>query len=189
MNTNKIIIFCAPSGSGKTTIARKMLDSFSVLYPSISATNRPPRANEVDGVDYHFVSTQEFKDKIDKGEFVECEEVYGNRFYGTLKSEISIIQGLGKIPLFDIDVKGAMNLKKVYGDLALVFFIKVPVDILKERLLSRNTETQETLDIRMNRVNEEMKFENLADKVVLNINLEDAVSECRKIISDFLGIK
>jgi len=189
MDTNKIVIFCAPSGSGKTTIAKKMLDFFPVLYSSISATNRLPRANETNSVDYHFISTEEFKNKIQKEEFIEWEEVYKDRFYGTLKSEISRLQSLKKIPLFDIDVKGAMNLKKIYGEFALVIFIKVPIDILKERLLSRNTETNETLDMRMNRVAEEMQFENLADKVVLNINLEDAINECQQIIKKFLEIK
>lgn len=186
MANNKIIIFCAPSGSGKTTIAKKMRELFPILSSSISVTSRPSRANEMDGIDYHFVSIEEFKKKISQGEFIEWEEVYENIFYGTLKSEISRLQDLGKIPVFDIDVKGAMNLKKVYGDLALVIFIKVPFDLLKDRLISRNTETKEDFEKRINRVKEEMKFENLADKVVVNINLPNAIDECQKIISDFL---
>lgn len=188
MSNNKIIIFCAPSGSGKTTISKKMRELFPILSPSVSATSRPPRANETNGVDYHFVSIEEFKNKINQGEFIEWEEVYENIFYGTLKSEVSRLQDLGEIPLFDIDVKGAVNLKKIYGNLALVIFIKVPLDLLKERLISRNTETKEDFEKRINRVKEEMKFEDLSDKVVVNINLQEATNECQKIISDFLKI-
>jgi len=186
MNKNKIIIFCAPSGSGKTTIAKKMREVFSLLSPSISATSRSPRANETDGVDYHFISIEEFKNKINNEEFIEWEEVYENIFYGTLKSEVERLQNLGKIPVFDIDVKGAMSLKKIYGNLALVIFIKVPFDLLRERLLLRKTETREDLQKRMNRVKEEMKFENLADRVVVNIELQEAIKECEKIIGDFI---
>jgi len=188
MPNNKMIIFCAPSGSGKTTIAKKMMELFPILFPSISATSRPPRTNEIDGIDYHFVSIEEFKKKINQGEFIEWEEVYENIFYGTLNSEISRLQDLGKIPLFDIDVKGAVSLKKIYGNLALVIFIKVPLDLLRERLISRNTETKEDFEKRINRVKEEMKFEGFADKVVVNINLQEAINECQKIISDFLKI-
>jgi len=188
MPKSKIIIFCAPSGSGKTTIAKKMQELFPVLCPSVSATNRLPRVNEIDGKDYHFISTEDFKKKIDSDEFVEWEEVYENILYGTLKSEINRIQELEKIPLFDIDVKGAMNLKKMYGNSALVIFIKVPFDLLKERLISRKTETKETFDKRINRVKEEMEFENLADVVVTNINLQDAVNDCQKIINNFLKV-
>ncbi len=188
MSNNKIIIFCAPSGSGKTTIVKKMKELFPMLSASVSATSRSRRPNEIDGVDYYFISNEEFKDKIQKEEFIEWEEVYEGQFSGTLKSEVSRIQESGKNPLFEIDVKGAMNLKKMYGDSALVIFIKVPFDLLKERLISRNTETSETLKKRIDRVKEEMKYEHLSDKVVMNINLQEAIEECQKIINNFITI-
>jgi guanylate kinase len=188
MTTNKIIIFCAPSGSGKTTIVKKIKEIFPMLSASVSATSRKPRSNEIDGVDYYFISNEDFKKKIEEEKFIEWEEVYSGQFSGTLKSEVSRIQESGKNPLFEIDVKGAMNLKKMYGDSALVIFIKVPYDILKERLISRNTETGENLKKRLDRVKEEMEFEHLADRVIVNINLQDAIEECKKIISNFIGI-
>ena len=188
MSNDKIIIFCGPSGSGKTTIVKRIKELFPMISASVSATSRSRRLNEIDGIDYHFISIEEFKKKIERGEFVEWEKVYEGQFSGTLKSEVSRIRDLGKIPLFEIDVKGAMNIKKMYGNSALVIFIKVPFDLIKERLISRKTETQETFDNRINRAKEEMKFESLADKVVVNINLQDAINECQNIINNFIKV-
>jgi len=184
--TDKMIIFCAPSGSGKTTIAHAILDIFPNLSFSISATSRLCRDNEKDGVDYYFLKPDEFKKKIINGDFLEWEEFYNGTFYGTLKEEIFKIQNSGKIPVFDIDVKGALNLKKQYGKSALVIFIKVPIEIIKDRLLTRKTETIETLNLRLERIKEEMGYEKIADEVVENIELDKAIDECKKIVEDFI---
>jgi guanylate kinase len=183
---NKIIIFCAPSGAGKTTIAHAMLDIFPELEFSISATSRPSRGKEEEGVDYYFLQPDEFKKKVRSGDFLEWEEFYNGTLYGTLKEEVFRIQNLGKIPVFDIDVKGAMNLKKIYGDMALVIFIKAPIEVIKERLLARKTETAETLELRIQRSKEEMTYENRADKVIENIDLNKAISDCKKVMEDFI---
>jgi len=183
---NKIIIFCAPSGAGKTTIVKKVMELFPQLSFSVSATSRVRRESEKDGVDYYFLKLEEFKRRVRDGDFLEWEEFYNGTLYGTLKSEISRIQNLGKIPVFDIDVKGAVNLKKIYGSLALIVFIKAPIEIIRERLLARKTETAETLEMRLNRAKEEMTYESRADKVVLNIDLEKAVNDCKEIIEEFI---
>ena len=131
MNPNKIVIFCSPSGAGKTTITRAMMKQFPELSFSISATSREARGGEQNGVEYYFVTTDAFKKMIEEGKFVEWEEVYPGRYYGTLKSEVERIQSIGKVPIFDIDVKGAWNLKQMYGDNALMFFIKAPTEMIK----------------------------------------------------------
>ena len=184
---NKIIIFCAPSGSGKTTIIKRVMEVIPELSFYVSATSREKRKDEVDGVDYYFFKKDDFKKKIINGEFLEYEEFYHGVYYGTLKDEIFRIQNLGKIPVSDIDVKGAMSLKKIYGNFALVVFIKAPIEMIKERLLARKTETAQTLEMRLQRSTEEMAYENRADKVVENIELDKAVEDCKKIIEEFIG--
>ncbi len=183
---HKIIIFCAPSGSGKTTITQGVIKIIPALSFSVSATNREKRPYEGNGVDYLFLSTKEFKEKINKGDFIEWEEVYAERFYGTLKSEIEKMVNNNKTPVFDIEFKGATNLKKIYGDNALVIFVKVPLETIKERLINRNTETKDTLEKRLQRFKQEMEYESHADVVIENIDLEKAINDSVDVISRFL---
>ncbi len=179
----KVLIFSAPSGSGKTTIVRHLIDVFPNLQFSVSATTRELRGTEIDGKDYYFLSEEEFKSK----EFVESEEVYEGVFYGTLKSEVDRIWRDGKIVIFDVDVKGGISLKKYFGDDALAVFVKVPgISILKERLTDRNTENEESLKARFSRINYEMSFEEQFERVLLNNNLDEAFGEAQKLVSDFL---
>jgi guanylate kinase len=185
---HKLIIFCAPSGSGKTTIAKEVMKRMPELSFSVSATNRDRRPHEVDGVDYWFLTTDEFKKRVAEGDFIEWEEVYPGRFYGTLKSEIQKLVDGGKTPVFDIEFKGATNIKKMYGDHALVIFVKAPMEVVKERLINRQTETAETLEVRMDRWKEEMEYESHADVSVENIDLERAVTDAINVISSFLNI-
>lgn len=187
-SAGKIIIFCAPSGSGKTTITHEVMKRISSLSFSISATNREKRTYEKDGIDYLFLTTDEFHNKIQNGDFLEWEEVYPGRLYGTLKSEVDKIFQNSKVPVFDIEFKGATNLKKIYGDMALVIFIKVPIAVIKERLVKRDTETKDTLEDRLSRFEKEMEYESNADIVIENIDLYKAVDDSVKVISNFLGI-
>jgi guanylate kinase len=182
----KIIIFCAPSGSGKTTLAKEVMKRMPELSFSVSATNRLRREGETDGIDYWFLATEIFKERVARGDFVEWEEVYPGRFYGTLKFEVERLFSENKVPVFDIEFKGATNLKKLYTNNALIIFVKVPVEIVKQRLINRNTETQETLNTRIERFEEEMRYESSADKIVENIDLLIATHDAMKIISDFL---
>ncbi|MEA3399474.1 MAG: guanylate kinase [Patescibacteria group bacterium] len=186
MESNKIVIFCAPSGAGKTTVAQGVIKRISQLSFSISATNREKRDYEKEGVDYYFLKKEDFRNKIRMGEFLEWEEVYEGIFYGTLKLEVSRIQNLGQIPVFDIDVKGAMNLKKRYVDLALIIFIKTPVEEIKKRLEKRNTENERTFEMRLDRIKEEMIYEERADVVIENIDLEKAINEAEETVKKFI---
>src|SRR5579872_419021 len=183
----KAIIFSAPSGSGKTTIVHHLLQNNSDLGFSISAATRDKRGRkEENGKDYYFLSTQEFKQKIDADEFVEWEEVYAGNFYGTLKSEIERIWSLGKNVIFDVDVKGGINLKKYFGDKALAIFVKVPsMEILKERLKDRGTETEESLSRRVFKANFEMSFQDKFDVALLNEDLETSLKEAQKLYDSF----
>ncbi len=183
---HKVVIFCAPSGSGKTTIAKEVIKRMPELSFSVSANNRDRRPHEVNGVDYWFLTTDEFKAKVEQDEFIEWEEVYPGRFYGTLKSEIQKLVEAGKTPVFDIEFKGATNIKKMYGENALVIFVKAPMEVVKERLINRHTETAETLEARMNRWKEEMEYESQCDVSVENIDLEKAVTDSMSLISNFL---
>jgi len=187
MNSEKVVIFCAPSGSGKTTITKEMLKSFPNMAFSISATNREPRGTEQNGIEYFFVSTEEFKKMIDANEFVEWEENYPGKFYGTLKSEVARLHTEGKIAVFDIDVKGAVNVKNIFGNNALMIFVKAPIEIVEQRLLARNTDDAESIKARIARIPEEMTYESKADFVLENIDLQKAVNECREKISEFLN--
>ena len=186
MKPAKIIIFSAPSGAGKGTIIRKMMETFSELSFSVSATSRKPREGEKDGVEYYFLSQEEFKSRVDRGEFVEWEEYSGN-YYGTLKKEIERMAEAGKVPVFEVEVRGATNLKSAFGEHALWVFIKAPLDIIKERLLARGTDTAEAIDLRIKTAAEEMTYESKADAVVENIDLSRALEDTRTVISTFLS--
>lgn len=183
----KAIIFSAPSGSGKTTIVKHLLDHNPDLGFSISASTRDRRGRtEENGKDYYFLAPQDFKKKIDNNEFVEWEEVYEGNFYGTLKSEIQRIWDEGKNVIFDVDVKGGLNLKKYFGDKALAVFVKVPsLEVLKERLNDRGTETPESLSRRMFKAKFESTFADKFDVVLVNENLEESLAQAQKLYDAF----
>lgn len=184
----KILIITAPSGAGKTSITHFLMNEFPVLSFSISAATRMPRANEKDGADYYFISMEEFKKKIKEKEFAEWEMVYEGKYYGTLKSELKRIWLLGKVPVLDIDVKGALHVKQQYPENTLSLFIEPPnVDALKERLISRGTETPESLNSRINKASYEISFKEHFDKIILNDQLEAACSKAKEIVGDFLN--
>lgn len=183
MNNTKLIIFTAPSGAGKTTIVRHLLGKYDRLAFSVSATSRQKRAHEVHGKDYYFLSLEDWKTKISVGDFLEWEEVYTNQYYGTLKSEITRLSALGKCVVFDIDVKGAMNIKETYGEDAVVIFVKPPSrEVLFQRLKGRETEDEESLRKRINRAAEELTYESKCDIVLLNDDLNEALENAEKII-------
>ena len=190
MQQGKLIIFSAPSGSGKTTIVRHLLDINPKLGFSISATTRGRRsAIEENGKDYYFFTPEEFKQKIENGEFAEFEEVYSGIYYGTLKVEIERIWRLGKHVIFDVDVKGGLNLKKAYGDNALAVFVKIPsFEELEKRLRYRNTESEESIQTRLKKVQYEMAYEKDFDKVLINDHLSEAFKNAEKMIGDFIKL-
>ena len=179
----KSIIFSAPSGSGKTTIVKHILQTFPNIKFSVLATTRPMRPGEVDGKDYHFISVGDFKSKIESGEFIEYEEVYPGLFYGTLKSEVQKIWNDGGIVIYDMDVVGGVNLKKQFGEESLSFFVKVPtIEELEERLRSRGTETEEKIQMRILKAKQEMECEHQFDVVLVNNNLENTLKITEEII-------
>lgn len=183
----KVIIVSAPSGAGKTSIVKHVLQFLPELRFSTSATTRDIREGEVNGKDYHFLTVDEFKDGIDRDNFLEWEEVYHNQFYGTLKSEIRRIWDEGKVVIFDVDVKGGLNIKKYFGDNALAIFVEPPsVQELENRLRKRGTETDESLRKRMEKAEYELSFAPQFDKVILNDNLDDAREEMLQTIREFL---
>src|ERR1051325_4697172 len=188
MSNGKLIIFSAPSGAGKTTIVQHILQKFSdKLEFSISACTRAKRPNETEGKDYHFISTEDFKNKIKKNEFVEWEEVYTGQFYGTLKSELDRIWNAGKHVIFDLDVQGGLNLKRKFGRSAFAIFVMPPsMEILELRLKQRQTETPESLAKRVSKAKEEIKVADQFDKILVNENLEKACAEAEKLVSEFL---
>ena len=188
MNNQKLIIFTAPSGAGKTTIVRHLLKTRKDIAFSISACTRPPRYGEVNGMDYYFLSADEFKRKVGQNEFVEYEEVYDNQYYGTLRSEIERLWREGKHVLFDIDVKGARSIKEAYGTRALSVFVKPPsFEILKQRLINRKTEDERSLRKRINRVKEEMTYERLFDVTLINSDLDTALVDAERLVAQFLA--
>ena len=183
----KAIIFCAPSGAGKTTIVRHLLEDINCLEFSISATTRKPREYEKNGKDYFFYSTEEFLKKISNEEMLEWEEVYEDAFYGTLKSEVERIWSKGNHVIFDVDVKGGLRLKRKLGEKAAAIFIKVQdLNVLKQRLKGRNTESDFTLNQRIEKATLEMQEEDKFDEVIVNDVLEDAVAEAKDVVSNFL---
>ena len=184
----KLIIFSAPSGSGKTTIVSHLLSKFGDrLAFSISACTRSPRPHEIHGRDYYFLTPQEFRQKIDNGEFSEWEEVYKDQFYGTLRSEIERLWESDRDVLFDVDVKGGLALKEAFGDDALAVFVGVSSeDEIRRRLNSRGTETEESLERRMAKVRYELGFRDRFDVVLLNDDLDTALSEAERLVVTFL---
>ena len=188
MEEGKVIIFSAPSGSGKTTIVRHLLQSCKLLDFSISATTRPRREErEVHGKDYYFLTMDEFKQKIANDDFIEWEEVYGGNYYGTLKSEIGRLWSLGKHVVFDVDVKGGLKLKEHFKDSALAVFVRVKnLEILEERLRHRNTESEENIKRRLAKAEYEMTFEKGFDKTLISDELDKTLETAEKLVSDFI---
>ncbi len=185
----KLIVFSAPSGSGKTTIVKELLkeEKFKLEF-SVSATSRKKRSNEIEGKDYYFLSADEFKKKIKEDAFAEWEEVYKNQFYGTLKSEIERIRKKGNNVVFDIDVAGGMSIKKIFKEKCLTIFIQPPsIEELEKRLRHRGTETEESLKKRLAKAEKEMTFAKHFDVSVINDDLEIAVTEVKKIVAEFLN--
>lgn len=183
----KLIVFTAPSGAGKTTIVKELLRVFPDLAFSVSATTRQKRESEVHGKDYYFISADEFRDLITQDAFLEWEEVYENQFYGTLKREVERLWSLGKDVIFDIDVKGAMRIKSAYPDRTLTVFVKPPSEqVLFERLRKRKSETAESLRIRLEKAAYELTFEGHFDVVLVNEILGSAVEQAIQIAGEWL---
>ena len=185
---NKVLIFSAPSGSGKSTIVNHILEKYpDSMEFSVSATSRPPRGEEQNGKEYYFMTADEFRKLIEEDRFVEYEEVYEGRFYGTLKSECERIWGAGHVIIFDVDVKGGVSLKKYFGKDALSIFIKAPsVEVLRERLINRGTDSPEAIEERVAKAEEEMTYEPQFDYVLVNDELQTAYAESEKVVEDFL---
>ena len=186
---NKVIIFSAPSGAGKSTIVNHILGLHPEMEFSVSATSRTPRGNEKDGVEYYFFSEKKFRDLIAEDSFVEYEEVYPGSFYGTLKSEVERIWAKGHIIVFDIDVKGGVNVKRIFGDKAFSIFIKAPsVEELRRRLEGRGTDSPEAIERRVAKARSETEFaEGKFDYVLVNDDLPKALAEAEKVIADFIS--
>lgn len=188
MNNRKAILFSAPSGSGKTTIIREILKRFDCFEFSISATSRPARQGEKDGVDYYFLTPEEFERRVDEGLFLEWEEVYAGTRYGTLKSEIDRIWDNGHVIIFDVDVNGGMNIKKYFGSEALALFVMPPsIEVLEMRLRNRGTETEEAITKRLARSAAELKMSDRFDVTILNDDLNHAVDETQRVINNYLS--
>lgn len=189
MNTGKLIIFSAPSGSGKSTLVNYLMEQHPELKLafSISCTSRAPRGKEKNGVEYFFLSPEEFKKKIANDEFLEYEEVYEDRFYGTLKSQVEVQSQAGQNVVFDVDVKGGVNIKKHYGSRALSVFIQPPsVEELRNRLVGRATDAPEVIEQRLNRAEYELSFADKFDRIVINDDLEKAKVDVYNVIKQFL---
>ena len=186
--TGKCIIFSAPSGAGKTTIVRHLLEVDPRLEFSISACSSEPRVGEVDGKDYYFLGLDAFKKAVEEGAFIEWEEVYKDNFYGTMSSEMERIWAKGKTVIFDVDVIGGLNIKKRFGDQALSIFVQPPNEgELENRLRYRSTETEEKIQMRMSKAKQELAESIHFDKVLLNEKLDTAFAEAREIVSNFLA--
>ena len=184
----KCVIFSAPSGAGKTTIVHHLLDQNIGLEFSVSACSRGPRPNEVNGKDYYFLGVEGFKQKIDEEAFVEWEEVYTDNFYGTLRSEVERIWKNGKAVIFDVDVIGGLNLKKIFGENALAVFVEPPsVDELEKRLRGRSTETEEKIAQRLAKAREEISYSEQFDVILINDNLEKACDQAEMLVKTFLA--
>ena len=185
--SNKVIIFSAPSGSGKSTIVSHILKLHPEMEFSVSATSRAPRGQERNGIEYHFFKADEFRKMIAEDKFVEYEEVYAGSFYGTLKSEVQRIWDKGHVIIFDVDVKGGVNLKKYFGDKALSVFIQAPsVEELRKRLVARGTDSAEAIAKRVAKASEEMTYADKFDYILVNDDLQKAYAEAEKVVDDFL---
>lgn len=185
----KIFVISAPSGCGKSSIINQILDEgeFPLSF-SVSATNRAPRPGEEDGVHYHFMSTPEFRQAVADGKFIEWEEVYPGRYYGTLNEEVRKALDRGENIILDIDVKGAMNVKKQFGDEALTLFVLPPsIDALRNRLIARGTDNAEVIDERVNKAEYEISFADRLDHRIVNDNLEDAIRSTKELIRNHLS--
>jgi guanylate kinase len=184
---NKLLIITAPSGAGKTSITKHLMQHFPQLAFSVSAATRQPRGMEKDGVDYHFISTEDFKQKIQHNEFIEWEMVYEGKYYGTLKTELEKIWMQHKIPVLDIDIKGAIHVQQQFPETSLSLFIEPPsVDELKKRLQSRGTETAESLAARVNKASYELSFKDHFNKIIVNDDLQKACAAAVNIVGDFI---
>ncbi len=186
--SNKVLIFSAPSGSGKSTIVNHILRIFKDRMEfSVSATSRAPRGAERNGKEYYFVTPERFRELIANDSFVEYEEVYEDHFYGTLKSEVERIWAAGHVIIFDVDVKGGVNLKEYFGDKALSVFVKAPsIEVLRERLIKRGTDSPEAIEERVAKAAEEMTYAPRFDYVLVNDDLKTALAEAEKVVEDFL---
>jgi guanylate kinase len=190
IDLGKLVIFSAPSGAGKTTLVHHVLKCCPTLEFSVSATSRAPRGDEQHGVDYYFLTADEFRERAARGEFVESEEVYPGQYYGTLNSEVERIWRKGHHVVFDVDVKGGLNLKKRFGDKALAIFVKPPsVEELERRLRFRATEPEEKIQMRLSKASHELAFEPQFDRVITNDTLERALEEAQEMVTGFLGKK
>ena len=185
---NKVLIFSAPSGSGKSTVVNHILRGHPGIEFSVSATSRPPRGEEKDGVEYFFYSADIFRLLVRDDKFVEYEEVYPDRFYGTLKAEVNRIWARGNVIIFDVDVKGGVSLKKYFGDQALSVFIQAPsVEVLRQRLIGRGTDSAEDIEKRVAKAAEEMTYAPQFDKVLINDDLATALAEADAMVDAFLA--
>ena len=185
---NKVVIFSAPSGAGKSTVVGHILGLHPEMEFSVSATSRAPRGTEQDGVEYLFYTAEIFRKLIEADKFVEYEEVYTDKFYGTLKSEVARIWAKGHVIIFDVDVKGGVNLKKYFGDKALSVFIQAPsVEVLRERLIRRATDTPEAIEARVAKAAEEMTYAPLFDRILVNDDLPTALREAEEMVDAFLN--
>jgi len=183
----KLVIFSAPSGAGKTTIVRAILNHLHELEFSVSACSRPMRKNEIDGRDYYFLGIEGFKEKIEADAFLEWEEVYKNHYYGTLRSEVERIWTKGKHVIFDVDVYGGLNIKQQYGDQALSIFVMPPsVLTLEERLRNRSTDVEENIQKRMEKARHEISMAGKFDKIIINDKLDTAIAEALATLTEFL---
>jgi guanylate kinase len=189
MQANKIIILTAPSGAGKTSITKYLLQNYLQLAFSVSAATRSPRNNEQDGVDYYFMTVEEFQKKVKQDAFAEWEMVYEGKYYGTLKSELQRIWNENKTPILDIDVKGALHIQLQYPDNSLSIFIEPPsIEELKRRLKARGTENLETVQTRLNKATYELSFKHQFDIIIVNDDLDKACAEAENAVKSFLGL-
>ncbi len=186
----KVMVFSAPSGAGKTTIVRHLLENFDNLEFSVSATSRAPRGQEKNGRDYYFLTEEEFRKRIENDEFVEYEEVYPGSFYGTLKSEVERIWAKGNVIMFDVDVKGGVNIKKIFGEKSFTVFIQPPsLEIMEQRLRARGTDSDQAIKTRIAKAAEEMTYAAKFDTVLVNDVLEESFAKAERLVTLFTGQK
>ena len=186
--SGKVFIFSAPSGAGKSTVVNHLLEIHPEFEFSVSATSRAPRGQEQDGVEYYFIDADRFRELIAEDAFIEYEEVYEDRFYGTLKSEVDRIWAKGHVIIFDVDVKGGVSLKRYFGDAALSVFIQAPsVEVLRERLIKRGTDSPEEIEKRVSKASEEMTYAPQFDRILINDDLATALAEAENLVESFLN--